>query len=212
MSVSKTKAAAATAGKPTSQKLTARDLITTAIFTVLFTLIVMAVALTLGMIPLVYPFIVAIGMLPCGIVWTYLRVKVPKRFCIAIQCTVLGLFLLITGMGWYGVVGVIVGGLVAELIAALGRYKNFKLQIVAYAAFGLCFELGGFSVILLAGDYYYNNSLSLGADLAYMDTLMAFMSGPVLAAACALTVVAAIAGMLLGRLFLKKHFERAGIL
>jgi energy-coupling factor transport system substrate-specific component len=210
MSVTKTENKAGVA-KTGRKGLTARDLITTAVFTVLFTLIVMAVALTLGMIPLVYPFIIAIGMLPCGIVWAYLRAKVAKRFCVIIQCTVLGLFLLITGMGWYGVLGVVVGGVVAELIAGLGGYKNFKLQIVAYAAFGLCFELGAFSVILLAGDYYYNNSLSLGADLAYMDALMAFMSGPVLAAACVLTVVAAIAGMLLGRLFLRKHFERAGI-
>jgi energy-coupling factor transport system substrate-specific component len=171
----------------------------------------MVISLTLGMIPVVYPFIVAIGMLPCGIVWAYMRAKVPKRFCILIQCTVLSLFLLLTGMGWYGVLGVLVGGVLAELIAGIGKYKSFKLTVLSYAAFGLCFELGGFLVILLAGDYYYEKSIALGANTAYMDALMKFMSGPVLAAACALAVVGAVAGMLLGRAFLKKHFERAGI-
>jgi energy-coupling factor transport system substrate-specific component len=194
-----------------TNKLKAQDLITTGIFTVVFTLIVMVISLTLGMIPVVYPFIVAIGMLPCGIVWAYMRAKVPKRFCILIQCTVLSLFLLLTGMGWYGVLGVFVGGVLAELIAGIGKYKSFKLTVLSYAAFGLCFELGGFLVILLAGDYYYENSIALGADTVYMDALMKFISGPVLAAACALTVVGAAAGMLLGRAFLKKHFERAGI-
>jgi energy-coupling factor transport system substrate-specific component len=194
-----------------TNKLKAQDLITTGIFTVVFTLIVMVISLTLGMIPVVYPFIVAIGMLPCGIVWAYMRAKVPKRFCILIQCTVLSLFLLLTGMGWYGVLGVFVGGVLAELIAGIGKYKSFKLTVLSYAAFGLCFELGGFLVILLTGDYYYENSIALGADTAYMDALMKFISGPVLAAACALTIVGAVAGMLLGRAFLKKHFEKAGI-
>jgi energy-coupling factor transport system substrate-specific component len=138
-----------------NSRLNAKDLITLGIFTVVFTLIVMVVAMTLGMIPVVFPFIVPIGMVPCGIVWAYLRAKVPKRFCILIQCTVLALFLLITGMGWYGVLGVFTGGIAAELIAGLGKYKSFKLTILSYAAFGLCFELGGFLVILLAGDYYY---------------------------------------------------------
>jgi energy-coupling factor transport system substrate-specific component len=194
-----------------TSKLRAKDLITTGIFTVVFTLVVMVISLTFGMIPVVYPFIVAIGMIPCGIVWAYMRAKVPKRFCILIQCTVLSLFLLLTGMGWYGVLGVFVGGVLAELIAGIGKYKSFKLTVLSYAAFGLCFDLGGFLVILLAGDYYYENSIALGADTVYMDALMKFMSGLVLATACALTVVGAVAGMLLGRAFLKKHFERAGI-
>jgi putative effector of murein hydrolase LrgA (UPF0299 family) len=44
-----------------------------------------------------------------------------------------------------------------------------------------------------------------------MDALMRFMTGPVLAAACALIVAGSIIGMLLGRTFLKKHFVKAGI-
>ncbi|MDR1422896.1 MAG: MptD family putative ECF transporter S component [Coriobacteriales bacterium] len=194
-----------------TNKLRAKDLITTGIFTVVFTLIVMVVSLTLGMIPVVYPFIVAIGMIPCGIVWAYMRAKVPKRFGILIQCTVLALFLLLTGMGWYGVLGVFVGGVLAEIIAGIGNYRSFKLTVLSYAVFGLCFDLGGFLVILLAGDYYYKNSIALGADTAYMDALMNFMSGPVLAVACVLTVIGAVVGMLLGKAMLKKHFVKAGI-
>jgi energy-coupling factor transport system substrate-specific component len=150
-------------------------------------------------------------MIPCGIVWAYMRAKTPKRFGILIQCTVLALFLLLTGMGWFGVLGVFAGGVLAEVIAGIGKYKSFRLTVLSYAAFGLCFELGGFLVILLAGDYYYQNSIALGADTAYMDALMNFMSGPVLAAACMLAVAGAVAGMLLGKAFLKKHFVKAGI-
>jgi energy-coupling factor transport system substrate-specific component len=194
-----------------TDKLKAKDLITIGIFTVVFILIVMVIALTLGMIPVVFPFIVAIGMIPCGIVWAYMRAKVPKRFGILIQCTVLALFLLLTGMAWYGVLGVFLGGIAAEIITGVGKYRNFKCTVLSYAAFGLCWDLGAFLVILLAGDYYYQNSIALGADTAYMDTLINFMSGPVLATACALTLACAVIGMLLGRIFLKKHFEKAGI-
>ena len=172
-----------------ANKLKAKDLITIAIFTVVFTLIVMVISMTIGMIPAVYPFIIAIGMIPCGIVWAFMRAKVAKRFAILIQCTVIALFLFFVGMGWYGALGVLVGGALAELIAGIGRYKSFKLTTLSYIAFGLCFELGAFLVILLAGDYYYQSSIALGADTAYMDALMNFMSGTVLAAACVLTVV-----------------------
>jgi energy-coupling factor transporter transmembrane protein EcfT len=45
----------------------------------------------------------------------------------------------------------------------------------------------------------------------YMDSLIQFASGPMLALSCALSAVGAVAGMLLGRAMLKKHFTKAGI-
>jgi hypothetical protein len=45
----------------------------------------------------------------------------------------------------------------------------------------------------------------------YMDALLNYVSGPLLALTSMLSAVGAVIGMLLGRVFLKKHFERAGI-
>ncbi|MDR1068488.1 MAG: MptD family putative ECF transporter S component [Clostridiales Family XIII bacterium] len=192
-------------------KLKAKDLITLAIFSVVFIAVYMVCAIPTGLIVQLYPFCAGIAMIPCGIVWAYLRTKAPKPLAILIQGVLFAVIVFIMGSGWFVSVGVFAGGVLAEIIAGIGGYKSFKLTVISYAVFGLCFDLGGFLIILLAGDYYYENSIKLGADTTYMDTLMNFMGGPVLAIACVLTVIGAIIGMLLGRAFLKKHFERAGI-
>jgi hypothetical protein len=44
-----------------------------------------------------------------------------------------------------------------------------------------------------------------------MSELMYFVSGPLLVLSSALSAVGAFMGMLLGRVFLKKHFVKAGI-
>jgi hypothetical protein len=48
-------------------------------------------------------------------------------------------------------------------------------------------------------------------DAESMNALFALVSGPVLLASTLLAAVAAIVGMALGRIFLKRHFERAGV-
>jgi len=62
-----------------ANKLKAKDLITTAIFTVVTIIVFFAGSMTFGMVPLLYPFLVAAVSIPGGIIWAYMRVKVPKR-------------------------------------------------------------------------------------------------------------------------------------
>jgi energy-coupling factor transport system substrate-specific component len=194
-----------------TNKLRAKDLITTAIFTVVFLVVVFACSMTIGMIPLGYPFLVAVAMIPGGIVWAYLRVKVPKRFCVLIQGVVVGLLFMLLGSGWFIAVGSAVGGVVAELISAAGNYKSNKINIISYAAYGISLNMGAFAIVLLARDYYYNFAIQGGMDTAWMDTFTRFMNWPILALTSALCVVGAVIGMALGKAMLKKHFVKAGI-
>jgi len=71
-----------------TNKLRAKDLITTAIFTVVTAIIFFVGSMVFGMIPVTYPFLVGIIAIPGGIIWEYMRVKVPKRFSIMIQSIV----------------------------------------------------------------------------------------------------------------------------
>jgi energy-coupling factor transport system substrate-specific component len=194
-----------------SDKLTSRDLITVAIFTVVFTLIMFVCSMTLGMAPLGYPFLIAIAIIPGGIVWVYMRVKVPKSFAITIQCVVFALLMFIAGSGWFIMLGIVVGGVLADLISGTKQYKGFARNTVGYAVFGSCVNLGLFSLVILARDYYYDYCLQGGMEAEWLDKFMGFMSLPMLLLTCGLTVIGAILGMLLGRALLKKHFLKAGI-
>jgi energy-coupling factor transport system substrate-specific component len=107
---------------------------------------------------------------------------------------------------------VLAGAILAELLARAGGYKSFKWNTAGYAAFAVCLNLGIFAIMLLARDYYYNFCIESGMTPEYMTALLDFMSGPLLLLTSALSAVGAVLGMLLGRAFLKKHFQKAGII
>ena len=191
--------------------LRAKDLITTAIFTVVTILIFFVGSMTFGMIPVLYPFLVAFVSIPGGIVWAYLRVKVPRRFSIIIQSTVTTLVFWFAGIGPFLALGFLVGGVLAEGIAGIGKYKNYALNTVSYAAQAFCIHIGAFLVVIVARDYYYDFCVTGGMSVEWTNTFLNFMSWPVLLGSGVLAIIGAVIGMLLGRVLLKKHFQKAGI-
>jgi energy-coupling factor transport system substrate-specific component len=195
-----------------TNKLRAKDLITIAIFSVVFIVVYMVCSAPLGMLAPLYAFCVVIPMIPCGIVWAYLRTKVTKPLAILIQGVLFSVILFVLGGGWFVAVGVLIGGILAEIFAGAGKYKRFKWNVAGYAAFAVCFNLGVFIMILLARDYYYDYGITNGLSAEYMDALLSFVSGPLLLLTSVLSAAGAVLGMLLGRVFLKKHFVRAGII
>jgi energy-coupling factor transport system substrate-specific component len=191
-------------------KISAKDLITIAIFSAIFYLI-MRLASFAALIIFLYPFVPAIEILLCGSVWVYLRKKVPKPFCILIQCTTISLLAFVTGTIWTIPLGILSGGIAAELISRLGEYKNFKISIVAYAAYGLCFNFGVFGVILMAGDYWRNYVSEMGMDSGGVDAIINLISWPIFLLSCTFVVLGSVLGTWIGRLILKKHFIKAGL-
>jgi energy-coupling factor transport system substrate-specific component len=194
-----------------TNKLRAKDLITVAIFSVVFLAIFMIFGLFTGMFIPLYPFCVAIAMVPCGIVWAYLRTKTPKPLAILTQGALFAICALIMGSGWFVAVGMLAGAMLAELLAGAGKYRDFTWNVAGYAAFAVCLNLGIFAIMLLAREYYYDFCLESGMTAEYMDALMRFVSGPLLLLTSALSAAGAVIGMLLGKAFLKKHFAKAGI-
>jgi energy-coupling factor transport system substrate-specific component len=194
-----------------TNRLKAKDLITIAIFSVVFIVVYMVCAIPTGLFVPLYPFCVGIAMIPCGIVWAYLRIKVQKPLAILIQGVLFAVMVFIMGSGWFVSVGILVGAILAEVFAWAGKYKSFKGNVAGYAAFAICLNLGIFAIILFARDYYYDFCIESGMTAEYMEALLSFVSGPLLLLTCALSLVGAVIGMLLGRVFLKKHFVKAGI-
>ena len=194
-----------------TNKLKAKDLITTAIFTVVTILVFFAGSMSFGMIPVLYPFLVAFVSIPGGIVWSYLRVKVPKRFAIIIQSVVITLVFWFTGIGPFLALGFLVGGVLAEIIAGIGKYKSFALNTAGYAAQAFCVHIGAFLVAIVARDYYYDFCTTGGMSAEWTNTFLNFMTWPVLLGSGVLAVIGAVIGMVLGKVMLKKHFQKAGM-
>jgi energy-coupling factor transport system substrate-specific component len=187
-----------------------KDLITTAIFSVVFFLLMRA-AMFISLVCMMTVFAVAIEMALCGAVWMYMRVKMPKRFCILIQGTLMALFVFLSGSVWYIAAGLFTGALFAEIISGLGKYKSFKLGVIAYAVFGLAHNFGCFGIILLARDYWHEFALVSGMNTGVIEKMNGIIDWPLFGISSILVVAGAVAGMLFGRLMLKKHFTRAGM-
>ena len=80
-----------------------------------------------------------VGALFAGTVFMYLAYRVPKRGAIAIMGIIVGAVGLLMGMFWSGPVGIVVGGIVADLIAG-DPQKRTKTKLIC-----------AFHVLLLAG-------------------------------------------------------------
>lgn len=192
-------------------KLRAKDLITIAIFTVVTILIFFAASMTFGMVPVLYPFLVVLISIPGGIVWAYMRVKVPKRFAIMVQCTVMTLVFWFAGVGPFLALGFLAGGVLSEIISGMGKYKSFAFNTAGFVAQMFCVHAGAFLVTIVARDYYFDYCINGGMTVDWLKTFLDFMSWPLLLGSGVLVIICAIVGMLLGKLLLKKHFVKAGM-
>lgn len=188
-----------------NQKMETKDLITVAIFTLLFTVCMFVFAGVMGMLPSIMLYFAALASIPCGLIYMYLRIKVPKKGAILIQSIVMALIYFSMGMMWTGSVGIVIGGLVAEKVAGKSQYQSLKGQSLGYVLFIFCFWVGMIIPIYAAKDYYIQATLKSGMDQNYIDTMLQSIAGVKLVLAAALTFLGASLGALLGRKALKKH-------
>ena len=195
----------------TKAKLTSKDLINIGIFSAIYMLVCVAISgivitpiLQLLMTPL-------IALLTGPIYFLYIA-KTQKPFCI-----------LITGLLFSVLVGLLVYGNVicfvlnftcfvaAEIAAYIGKYKNFKLNMLSYtfASFSALVEAALFWYM---PDFIYNLALETGYSQSWVDGVVALTTPTNLALVIAGVIVCAIISSLASRSILKKHFKKAGII
>ena len=190
-----------------SGKLVGKDFIFIAIFGVLLFVVFFIFAMVLGTNANTFWFTHAIGAVPAGIVWMYLLARVPKRGAILIMSVLVAVVALLLGMLWTGPVGIVVGGVLAELIVSVGKRSTVK-NVIAFAAWTLVFWVGQQSMIFLAGDSYVDMVVQSGMSVEYGQTLVSFMQSPLIAVAGVGCVVGALVGGFLGAKIFKKHFAK----
>ena len=191
--------------------LNPKDFVFIAVFGILLFLVFMAFSIVFSMNANTCWFTHSVGALFAGTVFMYLAYRVPKRGALAIMGVIVGAVGFFMGMFWSGSIGIVIGGIVAELIAGAPQ-KRTKLKLVlAFAAFTFCFWLGQISLILMMGSAYIDMCVAAGMTAEYGQTLVNSILSPMGVVTGIATVAGGLVGGLIGARVFSKHFAKLGM-
>ncbi len=185
--------------KQHNTNLESRDLISIAIFSVLFTICLFFIAGIMSILPVTMIFYGVVGGIPCGIIYMYMRAKTPKPGAIILQAVLTAAILFLMGTMWTFALGTLIGGMLAEMISASGRYKSFWKNTIGYIIFMACLWAGQIAPMILAKSYYMDYVTQTGMSGDYVNTMLSFLSFPMFMTALAATGLGSFLGALLGR-------------
>lgn len=185
-----------------------RDLVTCAIFTVIYFIVFFACGMT-GLIPIMaflFPLPLA---LVSGISQMLFYTKVRSFGMVTIMGALLGLISFLMGYGPIGLCFGIVCGLIADLILRAGGYKSLKCSVASHCVFSL-WVIGTMLPMWILGQAYFEPYRASQGD-AFVNESLAYLSGGMLVIVIVGIIVCALIGAAIGTKVLRKHFERAGI-
>ena len=193
------------------KKIGSKDLITIGIFTTLF-LAGMFIVSALQVTPMLSMAMPAMCALISGPIYLLFVARTKKMFCI----TILGFLVsLVAGLFVFGNVYIFLFNfiifIIAEVIAYIGKYKNFKINYISYIFLSLWIfgEVGSYWV---ASDWMRAKSIAAGVDLEFVEQTFLLATPKMLCISVIITIIcAALSGLLSKHLF-KKHFKRVGMI
>lgn len=190
-----------------NNKLKGKDLINIGIYAAIYCLLMTCIAM-LGYIPIMMPMLAVIVPIVLGVPMMLFYTKVKKFGMITIMGTIVGIYLCVTGMGFWPIVFGVVCGFIADLVAKSGKYVSSKKTILSYGTF--CILLfGNFLPLYIDREAYFSTRQSFGAE--YINSLSNIMQPWTAPAIIIAAFVCGMLGALLGKALLKKHFVKAGI-
>lgn len=188
-------------------KLKGKDLINIGIYGAIYCVLMTAIAM-LGFIPIMLPMLSVLCPLICGVPMMLFMTKVKKFGMITIMGCIIGLFLMLTGMGYWPVIFGVVCGFAADQVAKSGAFKSASKTAISYGVLNVIL-FGNYMPLYLDREGYFSTRQSFGQE--YVDTLGSIMqpwTAPVILIAA---FVFGVIGAKLGQKLLKKHFTKAGI-
>ena len=189
------------------KKLKIKDLVTIGVFAVIYLVIMFSVGM-IGVIPilfLVYPTILGIVS---GTVVMLFMAKVQKPWALLIFGILTPIFMMVEGHTYILVLHAFVVILIAELIRRAGNYNSFKYNMLSFAIFNtwIC---GSLMQMLWAREKYIELSMMMGKE--YVDILIKLITYQHMALVYLGAIIGGLIGANIGRILLKKHFIKAGI-
>ena len=195
---------------PAKKSLTIKDLVTTGIFSAIFLVFTMIGGIFFAPNPVLTFYMPMGAALLCGPVYLLMIAKVQKRWSVTILGIIMGIIRFVTGMHWAFSLGYIGMGIIADLVAGAGDYRNKAVNLLSY----MLMSLGGvytYVVFFIDPQGWASTMLENGTEQSYIDTMSASAPSWLLAVIIIGTLaIAAFSGWIGGKL-LKKQFEKAGI-
>ena len=191
---------------PAKKSLTIKDLVTTGIFSAIFLVFTMIGGIFFAPNPVLTFYMPMGAALLCGPVYLLMIAKVQKRWSVTILGIIMGIIWFVTGMHWAFSLGYIGMGIIADLVAGAGDYRNKAVNLLSY----MLMSLGGvytYVVFFIDPQGWASTMLENGTEQSYIDTMSASAPSWLLAVIIIGTLaIAAFSGWIGGKLF-----EKAGI-
>ncbi len=193
--------------KKEKKGLSGRDLINIGIYSAIYFVIVMALAMT-GLIPIMLMLLSSMIGILGGIPFMLFLTKVRKPGMIFIMSLIMGILMFVTGMTWMPIPFAILTGIIAEITYRAGKYKSMKAAVLTSGVFPL-WACGNYLPLFLQREEYFADRSNYGQE--YIDTVMNLTPDWMFWALIVMTFVCGIVGGFIGKVLLKKHFKKAGI-
>ena len=195
---------------PAKKGLTVKDLVTTGIFSAIFLVFTLIGSILFAPNPVLTFYMPMGAALLCGPVYLLMIAKVQKRWSVTILGIVMGIIWFVTGMHWAFSLGYIGMGIIADLVAGAGHYRNKVVNLLSYMLMSLG-SVYTYVVFFIDPQGWASTMLENGTEQTYIDTMSASAPSWLLAVIIIGTLaIAAFSGGIGGKL-LKKQFEKAGI-
>ena len=195
---------------PAKKSLTVKDLVTTGIFSAIFLVFTMIGGIFFAPNPVLTFYMPMGAALLCGPVYLLMIAKVQKRWSVTILGIIMGIIWFVTGMHWAFSLGYIGMGIIADLVAGAGHYRNKVVNLLSYMLMSLG-SVYTYVVFFIDPQGWASTMLENGTEQSYIDTMSASAPSWLLAVIMIGTLaIAAFSGWIGGKL-LKKQFEKAGI-
>ena len=190
------------------KKLKIKDLVTIGVFAVIYVVIIFALGM-IGFLPglyLVYPALLGIVS---GTVIMLFMAKVQKPWAVLILGMLTSVFMMVEGNTYLLIIHSFVVMLIAELIRRVGNYNSFKYNMLSFAIFNtwIC---GSLMQMLWAREKYIEIAMVMGEE--YVNALIKLVTYPNMALVYLGAILGGLIGANIGRILLKKHFIKAGII
>lgn len=189
-------------------KWTAKEAIQVGIYTALYFVVAMVMG-SIGFLLILYPVAPMAIALVGGSVFVLFLTKVRHFGMVTVMGALISAALALTGHGLYSLLFGIPIAIVADAVCKIGQYRTFKWIRLAHGIFSLL-VIGSYLPMFLAADDFYK---SIGASMgeAYATSLRSYMPLWMFPIIIVLAFIGGIIGAQIGKILLKKHFQRAGI-
>lgn len=189
-------------------KLKIKDLVTIGVFLVIYFVVMFGVGM-ICMIPILFLFYPSILGIVSGTIIMLFMAKVQKPWALFILGIISPFLMFTMGHTYVIAVHALIVMLIAEMIRKIGGYNSFKYNMLSFSVFNtwIC---GSLMQMLLAKEKYIKLSMMMGKE--YVDTLENLITYPHMLLVYVGALMGGVVGAYVGKKFLKKHFNKAGVI